>query len=195
MLKIGLIGEDPNDKDSIKNLLNQRYKNEVSFYGMLKNVRGYYLDNKKVSNALSIEYKNNLPNHVIFIRDTDGILTEKIKTKKVQDWFEKLNKKVEKKGILLCNIYELEALILADINTFNKIYNTKIKFPGDVTYKKDPKGFLIQKTKKLKKKFAENNCPDLFSKLDINEVIKNCSYFKEFITEFETKTKFYFLTK
>ena len=34
---------------------------------------------------------------------------------------------LNKKGIHLLHIYEIEALILADIETFNKIYKTKMK--------------------------------------------------------------------
>ena len=52
MIKIGLVGEDPNDTDSIKNLLEKKYKKRVQFITLLKRINGYQLDNNKVKNSL-----------------------------------------------------------------------------------------------------------------------------------------------
>lgn len=182
MIKIGLIGEDPNDTDSIKNLLLQKLDGKVLFTKLLKNRRGHQLDNIKTINLLKIEFKDKKPDLVVFIRDVDGIETEKEKIKKTQDWYNLLSKEVSKK-LLLLNIYELESLIIADINCFNKIYGTTIKNKRDVNFIKEPKEFLIRKSSLNKKKFNESDCPDLFQCLDINIVAKNCKYFNTFLIE------------
>jgi hypothetical protein len=186
-IKIGLIGEDPNDTLSIQNLLLQKYPNAFHFKQLIKNKRGYQLDNVRANAALKLEFEDFNPNYVIFIRDADALPSEKGKIKKVQDWFNRLNSVVNNKGILLMNIYELEALILADIETFNTLYGTSIQFAKNCMHQKEPKEFLFQKTYKNRKVYSESHCPELFKKLKINSIIQNCSYFKEFDTLFQSK--------
>ena len=84
----------------------------------------------------------------------------------------------------MLNIYELEALIFADIETFNKLYSTSIKGNRDVSYIERPKEELKEKTRKLKKKYFESDCPKLFKELRIDIVSKNCAYFKTFLDDF-----------
>lgn len=189
MKKIGIVGEDPNDTDAIKNLLQKKHANALHFKQLIKNKRGHQLDNERTFHSLKIEYDDYKPHFVLFIRDADGIVTENNKIKKVVNWFTKLNPTVENKGILLINIYELEALILADISTFNRLYGTTIKFGGNVMYQTEPKELLIQKTSKNKKKYAESHCPDIFKELDFDSVINNCMYFKTFYEDFKAATK------
>lgn len=189
MKKIGLIGEDPNDTIAIQNLLQKKYAKKLQFKQLIKNKRGHQLDNERTFHSLQIEYDDFKPHFVLFIRDADGIVTEKQKIQKVHEWFAKLNAIVGKKGLLLINIYELEALILADISTFNKLYGTTIKFSGNVMYQTKPKEFLIQKTSKNKKKYSESHCPDIFKVLDFDLVVKNCNYFKNFHNLFKAMVK------
>lgn len=187
MKKIGIIGEDPNDTSSVQTLLINKYPKKFNCKPLLKNKKGYQLDNSRVPASLKIEFEDYKPDLVIFVRDADGIATETPKIKKVEDWFKKLNPIVKNKGILLTNIYELEALILADIATFNSMYGTKLKYSGDVMYQKEPKEFLINKTKHLKKTYSESHCPSIFEKLNFQNLTGNCKYFKEFIDVFATK--------
>jgi len=187
MKKIGLIGEDPNDTTSIQNLLQNKHKGIFHFKHLLKNKRGYQLDNARTAHSLKIEFEEFDPHFVLFIRDADALITEEKKIRKVHEWFEKLNSVVAQKGILLINIYELEALILADIYTFNKIYGTEIKFSKNVMYQNEPKELLIQKTSKNRKKYRESDCPDIFLKLNFDTVTKNCIYFKNFYDLFMHK--------
>jgi hypothetical protein len=189
MKKIGLIGEDPNDTIAIQNLLQNQHSNGLQFKQLIKNIRGHQLDNERTFHSLKIEYTDYQPHLVLFIRDADGIATENKKIKKVVDWFNNLNKTVENKGLLLVNIYELEALILADIATFNKLYGTLIKFPGNVMYQTEPKEFLIQKTFKNRKRYSEAHCPDIFKHLNFDTVINNCKYFKSFYENFKAVAK------
>lgn len=189
MKKIGLIGEDPNDTNAIKNLLERKYPKNIKFQQLLKNIRGHQLDNARVSKSLEIEYKEYKPNFVIFIRDADCISTEQAKIQKVHDWFSKLNISVNNTGILLMNVFELEALILADIATFNKLYRTTIKYSGNVMFQMDPKKFLKEKTYKNHKKYSESDCPNIFKQLDFDIVLNNCTYFKAFYEIFMEKVK------
>lgn len=186
MKTIGLIGEDPNDTTSIKNLLLQKHPDLV-FKHLLKSERGDGLKNSKLSKALNIEFKRAKPHFVLFIRDADALPSEADKLNKVREWFDKLNVFVDGKGILLTNIYELEALILADVETFNKVYKTQIKYSKNVMHQKDPKEFLIEKTRKTQKQYKVSDCPDLFGKLKIDVVLANCSYFKDFYSTFKEK--------
>ena len=82
------------------------------------------------------------------------------------------------------NIYELEAMILADIQTFNKIYSVKINFMANPMYKTEPKEFLIEKTSKANKQYSESHCPEIFKQLKFDVVIENCDYFNVFYDAF-----------
>ncbi|MDR3695365.1 hypothetical protein [Mucilaginibacter sp.] len=117
----------------------------------------------------------------------DAFQSEKAKVQAKIKWFKDLDTEVNNEGLLLLNIWELEALILGDIETFNKIYNANHKFKGDPMTKKEPKEILKAITFKEKKQFKEAHCPSVFKILDIDNVEKNCRCFKDFIEEFEKK--------
>ena len=174
---IGLVGEDPNDTDSIINLLKSRINTKISYIKLIKNVRGCNLDNPRTKASLAIECARKKPHLIIFIRDTDGLITELDKIEKCRNWHINLSKELKTPNILLMNIYELEALIFADIDAFNRIYKTKIKGGGDVTYIKKPKEELEEYTKE---RYKESDCPKIFKQLNIDNVIKNCGYFRRF---------------
>lgn len=187
MIKIGLIGEDPNDTSSIKNLLLKKYNSKIQLYPLARRIKGYHLDSKKIKNILPIEFKDKKCKFVVYIRDLDGYKTNKAKIKQREIWFKKLDATVNGQGILLLNIWELEALILADITTFNTIYRTTYKYPGDPMVQKEPKEELMRITFRNRKRYKESDCPEIFKKLDFGMVEKKCKYFKEFIEEFDKK--------
>jgi hypothetical protein len=189
MINIGLIGEDPNDTSSIKNLLDSEYKHKAKFIPLAKNIKGHQLDNPKLKKVLKIEYGEKRCKYVIFIRDLDGFESQKSKVKLRQDWFNDLNKIVDGKGLLLLNIWELEALILSDIKTFNEIYGIDYKFSKNPSLQKDPKELLMQITSKSNKKFKESHCPEIFRQLRSDEIKKKCKKFNDFIVELESKIK------
>lgn len=182
---IGIIGEDPYDTTAIKNLLLQKYS--FRFKPILKQVRGAQLDSAKTRRLLKIELKSNDYTLIIYTRDLDGLETELQKKEKLVKWFEGLDALNKNNGILLLNIYELEALILADIETFNKLFDTRINFTGNPMYKENPKEYLMAQTRKSKRTFDVSENPLVFKKLRLDEVRENCPYFKEFIDAFERK--------
>jgi hypothetical protein len=60
-MKIGLVGEAPNDTQSIKNLLEKRYTNaRYEFVFMLNYINGSNLDNQKNKNKI----KQKIPNKI-----------------------------------------------------------------------------------------------------------------------------------
>jgi len=186
MIKVGLIGEDPYDKEAIKNLLTQRYP-EVNFKPLLRGIRGGGLDNPKTGRAIQNELKTNSYEFIVFIRDLDGLPSQNDLRVKVKKWFADLKHK--NTDLLLLNIWELEALIFGDLDTFNKLYKVSVRCTGDPMMERDPKGTLITATAKGRKKYSESDCPELFSKLDISKVEKKCRFFREFLQEFDRTLK------
>lgn len=187
MIKVGLVGEDPSDTSSIKNLLEKRYKKRVQFYVLTPRIKGHHLDTEKLKKQLPIEANDKRCKLVIFIRDLDAFETDKKKLKARTDWFKTLDKLIDNKGLLLLNIWELEALILGDFEVFKKLYNPSKTFNGNPVFQNEPKEFLKAITSKSIRQFHESHCPDLFKKLDIGLVEKNCSCFKSFLVDFDKR--------
>lgn len=184
-MKIGLVGEAPNDSNAIKNLLNKKYGlPDYLFYALLNNIHGSQLDNQKTKRLLRIEYEIEKPDIVIFIRDLDGTLKKNTTLKSRNKYFGDCNKVVDKKGIFLLNIYEIEALIISDIETFNRFFNCQLTYEGDPMEVKNPKEDLKSKCHQ----FKESLNPDIFELLTFETVKQNCTYFNTFILKFERKT-------
>jgi len=183
-MKIGLVGEAPNDTNSIQNLLSKHYRDLV-FVTLLDNINGSWLDHKKtIRRALRIEYEELMPDLIIFIRDLGGLEGDKKAKRKRQETFTYSNRIIDKKGIHLLNIFEIEALILSDIDVFNARYNCELSGFGDPMLISMPKEFLITGSGK---KFNESHNPELFSLLNFNIVRGNCRYFAKFIKEFDKR--------
>jgi len=179
-MKIGLVGEAPNDTQSIQNLLSKKYFTHEYLF-LLNRTNGSNLDNSKTKRLLRIEYETKKPNIIIFIRDLDGLSNNKTQLKSRKKYFSNSNKTVDKKGIYLLNIYEIEALILSDIETFNNIYKTNIKKIDNPMNIEEPKELL---KKESKYHYNESHNPDIFKELDFDKV-NNCNYFNEFIKKLD----------
>lgn len=179
-MKIGLVGEAPNDTQSIKNLLVKKYAN-LDFFFMLQRINGANLDSQKTKRFLRIEYQTEKPDIVIFIRDLDAVLPNKKKLYERKDYFTNFNSVVDKKGIHLLHIYEIEALILADIKTFNRKYKVSIKEVRNVMDISEPKEYL----RKRARNYNESKNSEIFEELVFDVVLANCNYFSEFISDFD----------
>jgi hypothetical protein len=181
-MKIGLLGEAPNDTTAIQNLLSRKYP-ELNFVALLDRIHGSMLDNKKaISRLLRIEYEEHSPDIIIFIRDLDGLEHNKSARRKRQEIFSYSNHIVDKIGISLLNIFEIEALILADIAAFNILYGCGIPTIADSMTVVMPKEFLINATKKV---YNESHNPHLFTLLNFDVIKQNCRYFSTFITRLD----------
>tara|TARA_B100000949_G_C14159049_1_gene398215 strand:+ start:230 stop:670 length:441 start_codon:yes stop_codon:yes gene_type:complete len=145
-MKIGLVGEAPNDVQSIKNLFERFYKveDDFEFIFLLNNINGSQLEQQKTKHFLSLEYRLKKPDIVIFIRDLDGLKNNSTQVTLRKQYFTDFNSVVNRNGILLLHIYEIEALILSDIESFKKLYKCKIEKdwidnPSEI---EEPKEFL-----------------------------------------------------
>lgn len=183
---IGIIGEDPYDTAAIKNLLSQKYSHR--FKPILKQIKGDQLYSRKTLKLLKIELKHTHYPIIIYIKDLDGLESEKGKRERIFNWFNTLNSVNNNSGMLLLNIYELEALILSDIETFNKTFGTRLTFTGNPMLIEEPKEYLKRQTRKCKRQYDVSDNPALFKKLSIEKLIEKCRYFKEFISDFDSKT-------
>jgi len=180
-MKIGLVGEAPNDTQSIKNLLEKRYSNNNhEFVFMLQIINGANLDSQKTKRFLRIEYELQKPDIVIFIRDLDAVLPNKKKLYERKEYFTNSNNVIDKKGIPLLHIYEIEALILTDVATFNNKYGAKLEEVPNVMTIPEPKEYL----KKASKKYSESHNADIFRLLDFDKTL-NCEYFRRFIKKLD----------
>ncbi|MCF8302344.1 MAG: DUF4276 family protein [Bacteroidales bacterium] len=126
---------------------------------------------------------------LIFIRDLDGLETETVKIKQRNNWFKKLSNYTKAKCLFLLNIYALEALIIADITTFNSLYGSASNFKGNPMKVKKPKEELISMTRKLPKKYTVSQNPEIFDALRISVLQNNCRYFNDFLTKMDAHRK------
>ena len=101
-MRIGLVGEAPNDTESMKNLLIKRYPIEkFNFFSLLQIINGSNLDSQKTKRLLKKEFEQQKPDIVIFIRDLDSTLPNKEKLYERKNYFTSSNNVVNKKGIPL----------------------------------------------------------------------------------------------
>lgn len=184
--KIGLVGEDWNDKESVKNILVEKFKAH-QFLHFLKNVDGSQLGGAKAEKLLKADFRSNAPSAVVFIRDLDGFETDTAKVQALQKYFDDCNRIVDGKGLFLRNVQSIEALIFSDIETFNRIYGCVHKFKKDPTRQVQPKRELKRLTKNFPKKYHENDNPEIFKKLKPDTVMQQCTYFREFVQELERR--------
>ena len=139
-MKIGLVREAPNDTAAIKNLLSKQYPDKgFVFENMLDNITGSQLDNKYTETLLRLENQFKKPDLIIFIRDLDALWTDRAQRFKRKRYFVKNNNIVQRIGIPLLHVYEIEALIFADIETFNALYGTIIPVHENVSTIVEPK--------------------------------------------------------
>ncbi len=180
---VGLVGEAPNDTQSFKNLLEKFYKN-ISFEQLLNDVHGSQIDSQKTKRFLRNEYELKKPEIVIFIRDLDALENDVVQLEIRKQYFRDFNTVVNKKGIYLLNVFEIEALLIADIDCFNRVYNVNLLKVPDPTKIKEPKEFLTLATKKTVASYNESHNPSLFNELNFNTLMDNCKYFSDFIYRF-----------
>jgi hypothetical protein len=207
LVNIGLIGENPNDTESLIGLLSQRFSGEANFFSMLDSVNGSYLDDSNFSRAMRIALLVNdpKPQIIIAIRDLDGFANEKEKVRLRKEFFSKVRStinlsskslrrasgvgKSENKFCFLLCIYEFEALILADIGVFNNLYKTNL-ICNDPEGIENPKEVLQKATKIFRPgsqhgTYQESHCRWLFPLLRIDTVEQNSRQFRIFLQELD----------
>lgn len=183
-MKIGLVGEAPNDTTSIKNVLVKKYsEQEHTYIPMLDRINGSQLDSQKTKRLLRIEYEIKQPDVIVFIRDLDGLINDKEKLANRKAYFTEFNSVVDKKGVFLLNIFEIESFVLSHLDCFNNLFGTNHTYDADPMEQIEPKEFL----KTLSNKYNESYNPELFAALDFDKAI-NCKFFSIFLNKFDKIT-------
>ncbi len=188
MKRIGFVGENENDVKSIAALLRKRFSMDMEFFVLLFDVNGNSLDNTDFKNRFRREFEIQRDEEggvdlVIIIRDLDSLEDDKKKVDQSKSYFKEWNKTINQKGIFLLNIYELEALIWADIEGYNIKYGTNIPpFPNPM--------MIWEPKEELRKhvSYSEGGSPRIFNEALRPDIIaQNCRYFAEFLREFENR--------
>lgn len=172
-IKVGIVGEHPkNDSESLKILLSNVVEKNVQLSVYPKKFSGGQLDGDKFFRTLETEAA--FLDWVILVRDLDGLASDISKVQEKEKWFEKANKISKRKGIFFLAIYEMEALILSDIDSFNNYFGLNVKAIGNPLFKEKPKEYLEQLTEKTQKgKYDENHASKIFKDLNIKNIYEN----------------------
>ncbi|WP_375417465.1 hypothetical protein [uncultured Hymenobacter sp.] len=187
-VRIGLLGESPNDTAALKVLLQQRYAERIHVFALLKNLKADKVAGLKALRMLPKVYASERPDIVVFTRDLDALASDTAQVMKRQQEFDDINGCVGGKGIFLLHIYEFEALIMAHIAPFNALYTCVCKPQADPMRIIDPKGELRKASRKGKRgEYSENDCEEICRRLDYTELVKNCTYFRRFDQEFANR--------
>lgn len=170
--KVVIVGENKqNDSEPLQLLLTKVAATDVDFKVYSKNFEGGQLDGAKFFRTLETEAE--FSDWIILVRDLDSLLSDTKKLKEKDDWFQKANKMADKKGIFFLAIYEMEALILADIDSFNAHYGLKTKPVGDPMTKSEPKEMLKKLTLKTQKgEYKESDALAIFKNLNLKNIYK-----------------------
>ncbi len=185
-MTVGLVGEYPTDTGAVGNLLSKEYPG--TYKSFLRGIHGSQLDARAAGGLKRIlrrEFEVEKPDLVLFVRDLDAVkgmpeYAANMKFRKSN--FSAFNRIVDKRGLLLLNIYELEALILADLEVFRAMYEVKVEItdrPQDIP---DPKGLLQHAAKG---RYNQSHNAEIFKQLRPEIVSNNCDYFRKFLGKFE----------
>ena len=185
--RVGLLGESPNDTKAIEALLKPRYGQRVEFFTLLRNINGDMLEDAETFRNLRKEYEWEKPNLVIVIRDLDGVQTKGAKWRQRKKYFRDVDAVVGQKSLPLLNIYEIEALICADMAAFNKQFGCACPQPADPTAIVEPKEWLKQVTAPGQPTYSVGHCTKLLAKVSYDTVLANCRYFAAFDKAFAAR--------
>ena len=185
--RVGLLGESPNDTKAIEALLKPRYGQQVEFFTLLRNVNGDMLEDAETFRNLRKEYEWEKPNLVVVIRDLDGVQTKGAKWRQRKKYFRDVDAVVEQKSLPLLNIYEIEALICADMAAFNKLFGCSCPQPADPMAIAEPKEWLKRVTEPGRPTYSVGHCTQLLAKVSYDTVLSNCRYFAEFDKAFAAR--------
>jgi len=191
MKRIGIISENyNNDTKAFAYLLKKKFGKQVTFIPLLKSISGKGLDEiRKVTAILKTELTKNKIDFLILVRDLDSLLSDKKQIKKIESWAKTIERKLTGNQKLFIVIFELEALILADIQTFNHLYKTNHKLKISPKFQSEPKELLKQITRKTRRKYKESDTPEIFQQLNFQKVYQNHKgeySFQSFIDELTT---------
>ncbi len=194
-MKIGIISENfDNDSAALKALLEKHtFKKKqktvkVSFRPIGRKIEGDHLLTPKSARIIDAECKRYDIDLVVLVKDLDGLPSNQKKIKQLTNKIQKIANQATTKLLPFIVIFEQEALILADIQTFNRIYKTTHKSTKNPLFQSEPKELLKRLTSKSNKKYRESDTPEIFQQLDFQKVYQNHkgeNSFQSFIDQLE----------
>ncbi len=175
--KIGIIGEHPNNDSKALIALLQKYVLadwELKICD-LKGLRGNRLDNyKDFQEMLLIEKTAEEYERFIIVRDLDSLEKDKVAIKQKEGWFRRIKQIINDESYFFLVIYEIEALILCDMEGLNRFFQSNIQYEGIPIQEDDPKRLLMDATQNTAKgKYEENMATPIFQKLDFYKIYDN----------------------
>jgi hypothetical protein len=189
MIRMGIIGENfQNDACALKSFIAPQYKDTIEFVPILKGLNGGTPPIKKVKNLLPIDMSKHKLNALLCVLDLDT----PTKWADRKAWFQSIKKSTTLKSIFYVAVMELEALILADIDTFNKIYKIKGQYTKNPMVNTDPKSELKNRTYDNARKYDVTDAEEIFKQLNFEIVYRKHigeHSFHSFIDDFEEMYK------
>jgi hypothetical protein len=184
-IRIGLLGESPNDTVAIQGLLRKQFGDRLEFVTLLDDVTGSQLDDAITPKLLRFQFQLYRPRIVVVIRDLDGRENDFTATRRQRlSFFRRMNTIVEQRGIYLLNICSIEALLLADADVINDHYGCRCVVEVDPAHIDNPSDVLAHVTSG---RYAEGHCRELFPQLRYDRLIEVCDYFAKFHHEFTAR--------
>ena len=184
MIRIGVIGENENDTKAVSGLLKRNFPNQFYFHRLLPNINGSNLDDKNDNHLvrkLRTEFELEELDYVLYIRDLDTLIEDRIQVGFRKKRFRRFSKVVNRKAIFMLNIVEMEALICADFDTFRTFKNqTSLSFEKTIAYEIPNPSEALEKTLFYQK----SELPTIIPLLNLETLKSNHKYFKAFLAEF-----------
>lgn len=184
---VGLLGESPNDTNSLQALLGKRYGERVRFVIISPEITGTQLDSPKLQKIVINNYRFKKPSLIVVTRDLDAPESDRQKRLERLLFFRKMNRGFEQKSVFLLNVQAMEALIAADIAPFDRKYGCTCSVPADPMTITDPAKFLKEATARCRKHYDEGHCAELLAEADYDKLLANCRYFAKFDQEFSKR--------
>jgi hypothetical protein len=175
---IGIIGEHPNnDSQALIALLDKFVCDDWELKVCdLKGLRGARLDNFRDFQALlQIEKLEESYERFIIIRDLDGLEKDKTKIKQKESWFKKVKQIINDESYFFLVIYELETLMLCDLDTINRFFGTNITLDkGPMKILSPKEAILMRGTEKsVKGKYDPSFSEAIFQKISFEKIYQN----------------------
>lgn len=186
-VRVGLVGEDPNDTNALIALLERQYAGRIVFIKLGKRLRGDQLETDKARALISDDFQEKAPHFVVVMRDLDSNAADTHKRAGREAWFTALNQELAGRGLFLLHIYELEALIAAHPEVFNAHYGAAYRPQTDVMRILEPKEKLREATRKCRTIYEPEHAAALFAKIDYARLLTRCRYFREFDQAFAAR--------
>jgi hypothetical protein len=170
---MGILGENyENDAKAFAAFLTPQYVGQIEFVPIGNTLNGGTPPIRKVLQLLPATKDKYKLDALLCMLDLDTDLATKWAERR--KWFTEISKGTNLKSVFFLAVMELEALILADIDTFNKIFTTSVKYTNNPKAEPNPKAKLRTWTErsKAKRQYAEKDALEIFKKLDFETVYK-----------------------